>query len=85
MENEHNQSSHTEFHQAERMSTPKRLYRSNKNKMFAGVCGGLGEYFDIDATLLRLAWMFFVVFTGFFPGILVYIIAALIIPVAPRG
>ncbi|MDD4661650.1 MAG: PspC domain-containing protein [Candidatus Pacebacteria bacterium] len=58
----------------------KRLYKSKENKILAGVVGGLGEYFDIDPTLLRLIWLLLVVFTGVFPGIIVYIIACLIIP-----
>lgn len=58
----------------------KTLYRSKTNKVFAGVIGGLGEYFDIDPSLLRLVWLIFVLFTGFFPGLLVYIISAFIIP-----
>jgi phage shock protein C len=58
----------------------KTLYRSKKNKIFAGVIGGLGEYFDIDPSLLRFVWLVFVLCTGFFPGLLVYIISAFIIP-----
>lgn len=58
----------------------KRLYRSEENKMIAGVCGGLGEYFNVDPTLIRLAWAILSVPTAFFGGILVYIIAAIIIP-----
>ena len=58
----------------------KRLYKSNKNKMLFGVCGGIGEYFDVDATLIRLL----VVFTGVFGvGLFGYLIAALIIPNQP--
>ena len=58
----------------------KRLYRSDKNKVFAGICGGVGEYFDIDPSLVRLVWLLVVVFTGFVPGFLAYIIAMLVIP-----
>lgn len=55
----------------------KVLYKSKTNRMIAGVCGGLGEYFGVDPTLIRLA----AVFTGFFGiGIIGYIIAALIMP-----
>ena len=35
----------------------KRLYRSNRNRMIAGVCGGIAEYFDIDPTVVRIAWV----------------------------
>ncbi len=63
----------------------KKLYRSEKNKMLAGICGGLGEYFTIDATLLRLVWLLIVVFTGIFPGVIVYIIAIFVIPLPPHA
>ena len=58
----------------------KRLYRSKKDKVFAGICGGLGEYFNFDPVLLRLFWLLVVVFTGFVPGLVVYIFAIFIIP-----
>lgn len=58
----------------------KHLYRSRTNRVFAGICGGLGEYFDIDPTVLRLLWLLVVVFTGIFPGVLAYIIAIFVIP-----
>lgn len=58
----------------------KRLYRSNTNRVFAGICGGLGDYTGIDATVLRLVWLLIVVFTGFFPGVLVYVVAIFVIP-----
>ena len=57
----------------------KRLYRSNSNKMIAGVCGGIGEYFNIDPTLIRLAWVLVSIPTAF-GGLFAYIIAAIIIP-----
>ena len=55
----------------------KRLYRSETDKMLCGVCGGIAEYFNVDATILRLLW---VLLTCSGPGILAYIIAAVIIP-----
>lgn len=58
----------------------KRLYRSRRDKMIAGVVGGMGEYFDIDPTILRVAYVLLSVLTVFFPGILVYVILVLIIP-----
>lgn len=58
----------------------KRLYRSHHNKVFAGICGGIGEYCNIDPTVLRLIWVLVVIFTGFVPGVLVYIIAYFVIP-----
>ena len=56
----------------------KRLYKSTTNKTFAGGCGGIGEYFNIDPTLIRLAWVVFALMGG--SGLLAYIIAAIIIP-----
>lgn len=64
---------------------PKRLYRSKKNKIFAGICGGLGEFFNVDPTALRLVWLLIVVFTGIFPGVIVYILAVFIIPLHPSS
>lgn len=61
----------------------KKLYRSNDNKIIAGVCGGLGEYFKIDPTVLRLGWTFITVFSGLIPGTAIYSIAWLIIPKEP--
>ena len=60
----------------------KKLYRSNKNKMICGVCGGVGEFFNIDPTLVRLGWVVFCALGG--SGILAYIIAAIIIPLNPE-
>ena len=60
--------------------TNKRLYRSEKNKILAGVFGGLGEYFNVDPVVLRLFWVLLVVFTGFVPGIIAYILAIIIVP-----
>ncbi|MEX0919159.1 MAG: PspC domain-containing protein [Parcubacteria group bacterium] len=58
----------------------KRLYRSENNKVFAGVCGGLGEYFAIDPVLIRLVWLLVVIFSGVVPGLVAYIFAIFIIP-----
>lgn len=56
----------------------RRLYKSTSNVVFAGVCGGIGEYFGIDPTWIRLAWVVFCLAGG--SGLLAYIIAAIIIP-----
>lgn len=63
--------------------TEKRLYKSGKNKVFAGIIGGLGEYFEVDPVVLRLAWVLITVFTGFVPGLIAYIIAIFIVPKKP--
>ena len=57
----------------------KRLYRSSTKYMLAGVCGGIAEYFNIDPTLIRLAWIILTCM-GFGTGIIAYIIAAIVIP-----
>ncbi|MDO4354286.1 MAG: PspC domain-containing protein [Clostridia bacterium] len=57
---------------------PKRLYRIEQGKMLAGVCGGIAEYFDVDPSLVRLAWVLFCAVGG--SGVLAYIVAAIIIP-----
>ena len=56
----------------------KRLYKSENNKMIAGVCGGIAEYFDIDPTLVRLGFVVFSLAGG--SGVLAYLIAAVVIP-----
>lgn len=58
----------------------KKLTRSTSDRMVSGVLGGLASYLDVDSTLLRLAWLLIVAFTGFVPGIVVYVFAALVIP-----
>ncbi|MDD4761926.1 MAG: PspC domain-containing protein [Candidatus Pacebacteria bacterium] len=63
----------------------KNLYRSRDNKVFAGIFGGLGEYFDLDPTLLRLLWLFVLVITAFVPGIIAYIIAMFVVPKKPES
>jgi len=58
----------------------KRLYKSEKNKVFGGVVGGVGEYFNVDPVMLRLAWLLILVFTAIIPGVIVYFVATLIVP-----
>lgn len=61
----------------------KKLFLSNTDKKIFGVCGGLAEYFNIDSTLIRLAWVFLCIPTVFFGGVIAYFIAAMIIPKQP--
>ena len=59
--------------------TVKKLYRSKKGKVIAGVCGGLGEYFNVDPNLIRVLWVVFTLISlGI--GLLAYIIAWIILP-----
>ena len=60
------------------MDEKKKLYRKEDGKMIAGVCGGIAEYFGIDVTVVRVAWVLLTLFVG--SGILAYIIALLIMP-----
>ena len=57
----------------------KKLYKSTTNKQIDGVCGGIAEYFDIDATVIRLAWVLLTLIYGI--GILFYIICCAVLPV----
>lgn len=59
----------------------KRLYRSRENRMIGGVCSGLGEYFTIDPTLVRLLFILFALTGG--SGLLAYLIMLLVIPEEP--
>lgn len=59
----------------------KKLKRS-REKVFAGILGGIGEYFDVDPTVLRVLFIFFVLVTGVFPGVIAYLLAILIMPAA---
>lgn len=63
----------------------KKLYRSRKNKMIAGVCAGLAEYFEVDETIVRLGLVLLTMVTGIVPGMLFYIAASIIIPENPLG
>ncbi|GEN56525.1 hypothetical protein GCM10012290_12130 [Halolactibacillus alkaliphilus] len=58
----------------------KKLYRSNQNVMLAGVLGGLAEYLNVDATLIRLIFIILLLFTAGLPLTVLYIAAAIIIP-----
>ncbi|MCA9335963.1 PspC domain-containing protein [Candidatus Saccharibacteria bacterium] len=60
----------------------KKLYRSTTDRKLAGVCGGLGEYFGIDPTLIRVGFVFLAL-PGGLPGVIPYIILAIIIPNKP--
>ena len=61
----------------------KKLYRSRTDKMFAGVCGGLGQYLGMDPTLIRLIFALLAVI-GVGSSIVVYLILMLVVPLAPE-
>ncbi len=60
----------------------RKLYRSQVDKMLGGICGGLAEYFHIDATLMRLIWVIISLFGGI--GVIAYIAGLIIIPPNPE-
>lgn len=62
----------------------RKLYRSKDNRIIAGVIGGVGEYLEVDPVLLRLIWVLILVFTGFVPGVIAYILAVIVIPEKPN-
>ena len=59
----------------------KKLYRSKSNRMLVGVCGGVAEYFNIDPTVVRVAWAIASLFA--FAGVIAYIVCAFVIPEKP--
>ncbi|MBM7624174.1 PspC domain-containing protein [Sporohalobacter salinus] len=64
------------------MSFNDKLYRSTTDKMVAGVCGGIAEYFNIDSTIVRLIWI--LLFMGAGCGFIAYIICWVVIPKRDR-
>jgi phage shock protein C len=60
------------------MEEPRKLYRSQSQRMLAGVCGGLAEYFNVDATLIRVLFLVLAVFGG--TGLVIYVVMWLIVP-----
>lgn len=59
----------------------RRLYRSRDKRMLFGVCGGLGEYFKIDPTLVRLAFVIASLMGG--PGLIAYVVLLIVVPEEP--
>lgn len=59
----------------------KRLYKSRNDRKISGVCGGIAEYFNIDPTIVRAAWVLFSLAYG--SGVIVYIVLALVMPEEP--
>ena len=60
----------------------KKLYASKQDRKLAGVCGGIGEYFELDPTLIRLAWVLITICSGIIPGMIAYLVAAIVMPVS---
>ena len=64
------------------MNEPKKLYRSGKGRVIAGVCKGLADYFNVDVTLIRVLWLIAALFNGF--GVLAYLIFLIFMPKNPE-
>ena len=62
---------------------PRRLYRSRRDRMLFGVSAGFAHYFNMDPTIFRLLFVGAIIFTAIFPGVLFYVICAIIIPEEP--
>jgi len=58
----------------------KRLYKSEDDKKLSGVCGGIGEYVNVDPTAIRVVYVIITLLTGVLPGIIAYIALAIIMP-----
>lgn len=63
------------------METTKRLYRDSQNRLIGGVCSGLGDYFNVDFSIIRIIWLLLFLFGGI--GLLAYIIAWIVVPEKP--
>jgi phage shock protein C len=61
----------------------KRLYRSNTERRIAGLCAGIGLFFRIDPTFVRIAWIAVTLLTGFVPGTVAYLISWIVVPLEP--
>jgi phage shock protein C len=64
------------------METPKKIYRSREDRVLLGICGGIGEYLNVDPNVIRLLWIIFMFAGG--TGLLAYIVAFFVIPERPR-
>ena len=62
------------------MSTGKKLLRSRSDRGVAGICGGIGDYFDVDPALVRLVYMLLTFFSAGFPGLMIYLVLWLVMP-----
>jgi phage shock protein C len=63
----------------------RRLYRSRSDRVLAGICGGIAEYYGSDPTAVRLAALVLGLFTGIVPMVVAYIVAAIVVPEAGEG
>ena len=64
---------------------PKRLYRRRKGRKLLGVLGGLADFFGLDPSLIRIAYLVITFFTLGVPGVFLYLVLVFIVPVEPKG
>ena len=64
---------------------PKRLYRRRKGRKLLGVLGGLADFFGLDSSLVRIAYLVITFFTLGIPGVFLYLVLVFIVPVEPKG
>jgi phage shock protein C len=69
----------------ESMNMAKKLYRSQGKKMIGGVCGGISEYFDVDANLIRIIFVAISLFTAVLPMVVFYLVVWAVIPLPEKG
>ncbi len=74
-----------DLERGETMTERRRLYRARDDKMIAGVMGGLGDYLNIDASIIRIIYALLTLFTGIVPGLIFYVLLIIIIPAAPKA
>ncbi len=67
------------------MKMAKKLHRSQDKKMLGGVCGGLSEYFDVDANLIRIIFVAIGLFSAVIPMVIFYLIAWIIVPLEEKS
>jgi phage shock protein C len=67
----------------EQNNIPKKLYRSRTDRVFAGICGGIAEYFNVDSRLVRLMAILVLLMTGLLPAAAVYVIGIFFVPEKP--
>ena len=65
------------------MAQTRKLYRSRTDRKLGGVCGGLAQYFNTDATLIRVLFVVFALLGG--PGLVVYVVLWIVVPEEPLG
>ena len=67
------------------MTERRKLYRSRADKMIAGVMDGLGEYLNVDPSFVRVGYVVLTLLTGIVPGLVLYLVMIIIIPVEPKA